>query len=93
MILYRLYTERRDNLAELTARYFPGFTLLDGVGFWDNVHEETTIIEIIASDVVGHVVRLRELAETIRNTNNQHAVIITSHAIISETIGGDSVAW
>ena len=31
--VYRLYTERRDNLATLASRYFDGFTLIQAEGF------------------------------------------------------------
>lgn len=92
-MLYRLYTERRDNLPEIVARFFPGFTLFDAVGFWDNVHEDTTIIEIIDLDGPEVMDHIHELADTIRTANGQHAVLITSHSINSELIGGESIAW
>lgn len=33
-VLYRIYTETRDNLPELVARYFDGATLISALGLW-----------------------------------------------------------
>ena len=73
--LYRLYTERRSNLAELTSRHFNGFTLIDAVGYWQGASEPSTLIEIIGATTDFHA-RVLELARVIRETNGQQSVYL-----------------
>ncbi len=70
---FRLYTESFDNLAELTARYFQGFTLFSSVGYWQGSPEKSTVIEILA-ETDKHIAALAEL---IRETNRQQAVMVS----------------
>ena len=72
--IYRLYTERRVNLAELTSRYFDGFTLIDAVGYWQGNAELSTIIEVIGTP--ADYVRVFTLARDIRKTNGQQSVYL-----------------
>ena len=72
--IYRLYTERRSNLAELTSRYFDGFTLIDAVGYWEGNAEPSAIIEVIGTSF--DYARVFALARDIRETNGQQSVYL-----------------
>lgn len=74
-ILYRLYTERRANLAELTARHFDNFTLIDAVGYWQGIAEPSAVIEILGTDCGLHA-RVVALARNIREANDQTSVYL-----------------
>ena len=72
--VYRLYTERRPNLAELTSRYFDGFTLIDTVGYWRGNAEQSAIIEVIGTST--DYARVLDLAHAIRISNGQQSVYL-----------------
>lgn len=71
---YRLYTERFANLGAITSTFFDAFTIVDAVGYWRGVKEDSAVIEIGTSSPR----KVRELAEAIRQANHQQAVRITS---------------
>src|SRR5260370_15225232 len=48
-ILYRIYTEDRQNLSEIVGRYFGGFTILAADGVYEGVNESSAVVEIIAT--------------------------------------------
>ena len=72
--IYRLYTERRANLAELTSRYFDGFTLIEAVGYWQGNAEPSAIVEVIGTSF--DYTRVLTLAHDIRETNGQQSVYL-----------------
>ena len=80
MTLYRLYTERRDNLATLASRYFDGFTLIPAEGYWQGEGEFSTIIEVITDDDAYS--RVICLARDILATNGQQSVYITRQLVV-----------
>ena len=73
--VYRLYTERRANLAELTSRYFSGFTLIDAVGYWKGNAEPSAIVEVIGTSA-DYADTIIELAHAIRIANGQQSVYL-----------------
>lgn len=76
-VVYRLYTEDRDNLLNLTRLYFSGATFYYGVGIWQDGQEAARIIEIVGkrSDLQSIV----NLAGDIRHANTQDTVLVTWH--------------
>ena len=74
-MLFRLYTESFANLRERTAHYFDGAMFLSGIGLWQGVTENATIIEIIGTMADEPNVRL--LARDIREANHQSSVLVT----------------
>ena len=72
--IYRLYTERRPNLAELTACYFDGFTLIEAVGYWQGNAEPSPIVEVIGTSF--DYTYMLALARDIRETNGQQSVYL-----------------
>lgn len=76
--IFRIYTEGRDNLPSIVARYFEGFTVLTGAGYFRGVSEPSTVIEVIdEGDSVGTRARVYDLADDIKRTNNQQVVYVT----------------
>lgn len=82
MTLYRLYTEDKGNLAQLVTRYFEGFTILKGTGYWKGTAEPSAIIEVLTSDAES----VRSLATLIRRYNTQETVYITRTEVSLEVV-------
>lgn len=80
-VRYRIYTELRHNLLGLTSDVFGAATLTLATGLWEGLKEDSAIIEIVGLDMdYGRIVKL---AKTIRDTNNQSAVLVTREPIAS----------
>ena len=91
-MIYRIITERRDNLRELTARFFDSCTRIEASGDWKGVSEDSMIIEIDAHGADTRqefAARVRSLAELIRTTNNQEAVLVQRIESTSVLITGE----
>ena len=84
MKLFTLYTERRPNLARLTGGRFEGFTLVETVGYWRGLREDSTKIEIIAD--AERRADVLTLAEEIRFVNAQQAVFVTEQDVLAELV-------
>ncbi len=74
--VYRIYTENinRDNVVQIVGEHFEGFTLLDGVGYWQGTPEQSLVIEIIGTEKDAANVEL--VAYKIKKNNHQQAVLI-----------------
>jgi len=79
MKLYRIFTERLNTtkVAELAAVYFPGFSLFEGVGYWNRQREIFLCIEVVAPasehpKVVALCTRIKEL-----NTQETVMLLVT----------------
>lgn len=86
--VYRLYTERKPNLAELAARYFQGFTLLDAQGYYDGIPEPAAIVEVIGDD--SDASRVFLLASHIREANTQTSVLVTRAPVMATFVTADN---
>ncbi len=76
-MLYRILTENKNN-AEITSivdKYFEGFTILTGIGYWHGIPENSLIIEIY-SDAFCAKNNINEIAEQIKELNSQEAVLV-----------------
>jgi TP901 family phage tail tape measure protein len=71
----KLYTERFDNLSDLTKKYFEKFSIQHATGIWQGAVEKSAVIEIplTSADVLT---RARKLAEEIALVNKQQAVML-----------------
>ena len=78
-MLYRIYTEDKSNLANLTSNYFDGFTILKGIGYWQGEAEPCVIVEII--DSKDKWLTVIALALDIKEANKQQAVLITQTSL------------
>ena len=77
--IYRIYTEKRPNLAAFVAERFDGFSIIAAEGYWQGKPEPCAIVELIDTGVDAAETRYRvyELAEDIRVANEQTSVIVT----------------
>lgn len=77
--LYRIQTEHAANVQAIASRHFDAFTLTQGVGYWHGVPEAQNTIEVLgqASDAM----RVEALAEELRVTNRQQAVLVTQQVV------------
>ena len=87
MILYRILTEdkNRGDILEFINRFFEGYTVLEGTGYWRGQAETCLIIEIITS--YHHHDKIMAIAEWIQKHNNQDSVAITTQNIEIKTVG------
>lgn len=90
MLRFTLYTKTKGNLRTLVGKYFTGFTLIDGKGVYGRIEERSTQIVILqdiewpAHRMDGYikVVKLvHELAEEIKDTNQQECVLVTQEEV------------
>ena len=90
-MLYRITTETKNNLRELTSAVFKGATINDQLsGLWEGVAEPATSIEIDSVGVntteTAFRDRVYQLARTIRDTNKQQAVLVQEFAVKSRLV-------
>ncbi len=73
-MFFRLVTENKnyDRTIKLVQRFFTGFTILKGIGFWNRQKEDCLIIEVSGATKKD----IMFLAEQIKLQNNQEAVMI-----------------
>lgn len=86
MTLYRIITEDSDgtdrtrdfeqNITGTVSCYFDEFTIIKGTGFWKGSHENSIIVEIVATDLGNNPVAIREIAGTIKSLNQQEFVLV-----------------
>jgi hypothetical protein len=93
-MIYRICTEYRPNLAELTARYFNCFTINTGVGYWNGVAETSATIEIAAAtpsveNRYADRLKVFMLADDVRHDNGQEAVLVQEVASINTLVYAD----
>lgn len=74
-VTFRVYTETKPNLQRLTARYFEAATLLQAIGLWQGVAEQSTIIEVVGA--IADLQSVVNLAGDIGYCNAQTVVLIT----------------
>ena len=74
-MLYRIFTENKnqEELEKLATKYFEGFTIVKGEGFWRLQKENSLIIEIVTEEPKA---RINKLAQDIKKINKQEAVLI-----------------
>ncbi len=88
MEVFRIYTEdlNRAGIEALVSQRFPGFTIIPANGYWEGHHEESLVIEVIAPGNERSVKVVHELAESIRELNNQDSVLVTRARVDSHLI-------
>ena len=74
-ILYVLYTEDKENLAELVSRYFDSATIFGACGTYKGSLELAAVIEIVSTR--DALQRVFDLAGDIRIANGQTSVLVT----------------
>lgn len=76
-MLYRIYTEdnNRCKVEAIVAKYFEGFTVVSGTGFWKLQREQVIIIDILG-DSAKCFNKVNSICEEIKTLNNQEAVMV-----------------
>lgn len=74
-MLYRIFTEDKNKhqIEAIVNKYYPGFTLYKGEGFWRLQKEKSLIIEIITEE---HETKINKIAKEIKKVNKQEAVLV-----------------
>ena len=77
--LYRIFTENVNKwwIAECVSRHFQGFTLLEGIGYWEGASENSLCIEIVTDDWA----KVRIVSQAIKDHNKQQAILVQKIAI------------
>lgn len=74
MRAYHIHTEWKRNLGKVASRYFPGFTLSKGAGYWQGQREASATIEVLTDKPS----KVNALARAIKLVNKQQAVLVES---------------
>lgn len=74
-MLYRLYTELKNEelIEKVVSKFYPGFTVIKGEGFWRLQKEHSLIIEIVTEDEDA---KIEAVAKEIKAVNSQDNVLI-----------------
>ncbi len=84
-VCYRIYTENKNRmgLENLVRNFFSCFTIIKGVGYWEGVHEDCLIIEIILPNMAYSVSdrEVDRLGTSIALFNTQESVLITKQLV------------
>lgn len=74
-MLYRIITEDKNSneIEKIVNKFYPGFTLIKGKGYWRLQKEKTLIIEIITD---SEDTKINRIAKEIKKANSQEAVLI-----------------
>ena len=87
-MLYRLFTEDIMGTEEIAGRFFDGFTVIKGTGYWKGDKEKSLCIEIVVESGAEATTEmlLHELVETINKQNNQECCLLQKIKCESEFI-------
>ena len=82
-IAYKLYTENKniELVEDLVGRYFDGFTIRQGAGYYKGLKEGSLTIEVMGNEEDG--VKVKRLAAKIRDANDQDCVLMTKEVLAS----------
>ena len=71
MKLYRIHTEKKDNIAGLCAEWFDGFTIIESKGYWQGKPEDSITIEVLTESKRN----IAMLCNDLKLANNQVEVL------------------
>ena len=79
-MVYRIYTENKNKaeVAEIVSRYFEGFTMYEGEGYWEGKPEPALIIEVLSDNEATSFInksRINAIAKRVKLLNDQQAVL------------------
>jgi hypothetical protein len=81
-VTYHLHTEADPDLPVVVGRHFAGATISGAVGLWKGATESAAVIEVATDDHAAVVA----LADDIKRTNHQAAVLVESYVTVPEVI-------
>lgn len=90
MQIWRMYTEKKNigAIENLLNIYFKGYTLIEGIGYWEGEKEKSLIVELLLleSGTNQNSENLKKIADEIKIFNNQKTVLITCQNINADFI-------
>lgn len=74
-MLYRIFTENKNQkeIEQVINKYYEGYTLIKGEGFWRLQKENSLIIEIVTEDADA---KISAIATDIKSINKQDTVLV-----------------
>ena len=77
-MLYRILTENKNRqvVEDIVSAEFPGFTIIEAMGYWNGVRELSLIIEIDTDGNEFKGMTVTRIAEMIKRHNQQESVMI-----------------
>lgn len=76
-MLFRILTENKSTLPDVVSKYFEGFTIIHGLGFWKGKPESCAVIEI---DTLGSdyniEARVNSVVADIKSQCHQESVLV-----------------
>jgi hypothetical protein len=83
-MLYRIFTEnkQKDGVAKVVTRFFDGFTLIEGEGYWQGKPEKTLIIEIDTINSTCPSNRISAIVDEIKELNNQQCCLVQETSLV-----------
>ena len=73
-MLYRIITEKTDIvLNPIIGRYYDSYTIIDARGYWQDVPENSIVIEIVTDSEED--IKTKYLALEIKEVNGQESVL------------------
>jgi hypothetical protein len=76
--VYRIYTETKENLIPLVKACLKNVTIYNGIGIYNSILENCTVIEsIIYDNDILEIDWFNRLTKIIKSENGQESVLIT----------------
>jgi len=72
---YRIITESHRLVPDIVSRYFEGFTILRGEGFWRGKPESCMVIEINTNDQ-QHYQKIEAICREVKLECNQEEILV-----------------
>ena len=87
-MLYKILTEdkKRAEIAKIVGRYFDGFTMIGGLGYWQGKQEYSLIIEIDTPADHNTSHRIKAICVEINMLNEQQCCLLQVFNPISEFV-------
>lgn len=87
-MLYKILTEdiNRLAIAKIVGRYFDGFTMIGGLGYWQGKQEYSLIIEIDTPCDHNTPDRIKAICREINILNDQQCCLLQTFNPISEFV-------
>ena len=84
-MLYRILTENKNEpkVRDLVSKYFDGFTVYHGTGYWKGTPEKSLIIELSS---VNNSENVYKCANQIKTFNKQESVLVQELAEVAKFI-------
>lgn len=81
-MIYRIYTEDKDNLTDILDRYLKCYTVLSGMGCFNGKHEKCVVVEVSSEgNDYNLAARIKATVSDIKSEMNQETVLVQCLAV------------